>query len=248
MRSKTAPKLGWAVGLAILAYSFSTAFAQVGKTFTTTAGADTPEGRAAAENEARQTCSASCPQGNACRSVGCQKSGDVLTCGAQCVAAGSDAQVGFQQKAPVSPQDQLLESDRILTRMEQAAGAIRRQLEEARKQRDVVKTLCLNDKLSQIDVAIRSARDRKQSLQAAAQRNDSELSNHEFTILTVLRQRSEQLTAEANQCIGEEAAFLGDTKVSTTVDPSLPQTDDTYYPPTDPTLVSATPQCTSCAL
>jgi hypothetical protein len=160
----------------------------------------------------------------------------------------ADAQVGFQRKAQLTPQEQLLEADRILTRMEQAAAAIRRQLEEARKQRDVVKTLCLNDKLSQIDVAIRSARDRKQSLQAAAQRNDVELSSHEFTILTVLRQRGEQLTAEANQCIGEEAAFLGDTKVSTTIDPSLPQTDDTYYPPTDPTLVSATPTCTSCAL
>ena len=163
-------------------------------------------------------------------------------------AASTDAQVGFQRKAQLTPQEQLLEADRILTRMEQAAGAIRRQLEEARKQRDVVKTLCLNDKLSQIDVAIRSAKERKQSLQSAAQRNDAELTNHEYTILTVLRQRSEQLTAEANQCIGEEAAFLGDTKVTTTVDPSLPQTDLTAYPPTDPTLVVQAPTCTSCAL
>jgi hypothetical protein len=163
-------------------------------------------------------------------------------------AGGADAQVGFQRKTPLSPQEQLAQAEQILVRMEQAAGAIRRQLEEARKQRDVVKTLCLNDKLSQIDVAIRSAKDRKQSLQVAAQRNDNELSNHEYTILTVLKQRAEQLTAEANQCIGEEAAFLGDTKVSTTVDPTLPPTDDTYYPPTDPTLITQPPSCTSCTL
>ena len=38
-------------------------------------------------------------------------------------------------------------------------------------------------------------------------RKDSDLASHEFTILTVLRQRVEQLGCEANQCIGEEAAI-----------------------------------------
>jgi hypothetical protein len=156
--------------------------------------------------------------------------------------------VGFQRKTQLSPQEQLAESDRMLVRMEQAAAGVRKMLQQARESKDVVKTLCLNDKLSQIDVAIRSARDRKTSLQAAATRNDQELTNHEFTILTVLRQRAEQLTAEANQCIGEEAAFIGDTRVVTTVDPTLPNSDDTQYPPTDPTLISGPPQCTSCSL
>ena len=169
--------------------------------------------------------------------------------GAGASASGStDAQVGFQRKTQLSPQEQLAESDRMLVRMEQAAAGVRKMLQQARESKDVVKTLCLNDKLSQIDVAIRSARDRKTSLQAAATRNDQELTNHEFTILTVLRQRAEQLTAEANQCIGEEAAFIGDTHVVTTVDPTLPNSDDTQYPPTDPTLISGPPQCTSCAL
>ncbi|AKV01734.1 hypothetical protein AKJ09_08397 [Labilithrix luteola] len=131
--------------------------------------------------------------------------------------------------------------------MEQSAGGVRKMLEEARKQRDVVKTLCLNDKLSQIDVAIRSGKDRRGQLEAAVKRNDTELSNHEFTILTVLRQRSEQIVAEANQCIGEESAFVGDTNVKTSVDPTIPQ-DEAPYPSTDPTLVTGTPPCTSCAL
>jgi hypothetical protein len=159
----------------------------------------------------------------------------------------ADGQVGFQRKTQLSPQEQLAESTRSLGRMQQAASAVRKQLEEARRQRDVVKTLCLNDKLSQIDVAIRSARDRIQSLQSAVARKDTELSNHEFTILTVLRQRVEQLTAEANQCIGEESAFVGDTRVKTTIDPGIAP-DDTPYPPNDPTLVAGVPQCTSCTL
>ncbi len=159
---------------------------------------------------------------------------------------GADAQVGFQRRAQLTPQDQVVEGERGMARMEGASAGIRRQLEQARAARDVVKTLCLNDKLSQADVAIRSARDRHGSLKTAAARNDVELSNHEFTILTVLRQRAEQLTAEANQCIGEESAFVGDTKISTTVDPTLPDTDETAFPTTDTTLISEVPQCTSC--
>lgn len=167
--------------------------------------------------------------------------------GSGAAASGTaDAQVNFQRAPKLSPQEQLAQADQILTRMDQAAGVVRRQLEKARAARDVVKVLCLNDKLSQIDVAIRSARDRKAALQAAAGRNDAELSNHEFTIMTVLRQRSEQLNAEANQCIGEELSFVGKTEVTTQVDPTLPGTDETQYPPTDPTLVSAPPVCVSC--
>ena len=178
--------------------------------------------------------------------AGAQPAGTPAPGAAATPAGGTDAQVGFQRKTQLNPQEQLVEGDRSIQRMEQAASSVRKQLQAAREARDVVKTLCLNDKLSQIDVATRSARDRKASLQAAATRNDLELSNHEFTILTVLRQRAEQLTAEANQCIGEEAAFIGDTKVTTTVDPTLPPSDDTTFPPTDPTLISGPPQCTSC--
>ncbi len=154
-------------------------------------------------------------------------------------AAGSP-QLGFERRPALSPQDELGQSDSILTRMTQAAATVRRQLDTARQARDVVKSLCLNDKLSQIDVATRSARDRATALQAAASRNDTELSNHEFTMLTVLRQRTEQLVAEANQCIGEDLSFVGQTQVSTEY-PQLPGDDLTQYPSIDPPFLWAPP-------
>lgn len=145
-------------------------------------------------------------------------------------SAPADAQVGFEHRQHLSPQDELGQADAILARMDQTSGTVRRQLERARMQRDVVKSLCLNDKLSQIDVAARSAKDRQAALQAAVQRNDSELSNHEFTIMTVLRQRAEQLAAEANQCLGEEVAFVGQTQVQTEISSELPTQETTGYP------------------
>jgi hypothetical protein len=163
------------------------------------------------------------------------------TATAQPATGKADAQVGFERRSQLSPQEELAQAETGLTRMDQAAGTVRRQLEQARGARDVVKTLCLNDKLSQIDVASRSGRDRQAALQSAAQRNDVELANHEFTILTVLRQRVEQLGAEANQCIGEEIAFVGQSEITTQIDPNLPGEDTTEYPSTDPTLVSGPP-------
>jgi hypothetical protein len=151
--------------------------------------------------------------------------------------AGTNPQVGFERRPQLSPQEELAQADAILARIDSAAVAVRRQLEAARAARDVVRVLCLNDKLSQIDVANRSARDRQSALQAAVQRNDAELSQHEFTILTVLRQRVEQLTAEANQCLGEEMAFLEKTFVNTTYPENLPG-DTTSFPPTDDTIIS----------
>ena len=51
----------------------------------------------------------------------------------------ADGQVGFQRKTQLSPQEQLAESTRSLGRMQQAASAVRKQLEEARHLRDALK-------------------------------------------------------------------------------------------------------------
>jgi hypothetical protein len=164
--------------------------------------------------------------------------------------AATTPQVGFERKVQLTPQEELAQADTILSRMDSTATSVRHLLDTARQARDVVKSLCLSDKLSQVDVADRSAKDRDVALQAASQRNDSELANHEFTILTVLRQRVEQLAAEANQCVGEEVAFVGQTQVVTEIDPTLPGTgeENTGFPPvigTPPIIQNPPPSMSS---
>jgi hypothetical protein len=139
---------------------------------------------------------------------------------------GGNAQLGFEKKQQLTPQEAATQAATILARLDQAASAVRHQLDSARQQRDIVKSLCLSDKLSQIDAAARSCRDRNSALQAAVQRNDVELSNHEFTIMSVLGQRGNQLIAESNQCIGQDMSFVGQTEVSTDVNNNLPPESD----------------------
>jgi len=162
-------------------------------------------------------------------------------------AATPDAEVGFESRPKLTPQEEVTQADVVVARIDAAANSVRKQLEVARAvEHDSVKTLCLNDKLSQLDVAYRSARDRRSDLSASVQRSDVELSNHEFTILTVLRQRAEQLGAEAQQCIGAEVAFVGQTSVVASVNPNLPVEEGAQFPPADPSLVTGAPQCVSC--
>jgi hypothetical protein len=152
--------------------------------------------------------------------------------------------------APLSPKDQLTAADATLARMKNSATAIRRQLEQARREKDVVKVLCLDDKLSQSDVAVRSAEERRGALESAATKNDMEASSHETTVLAVLAQRSSQVSAEANQCIGEEAAFTNSEQAVTKIDPNISRTENGGMPGPvmgDLGVTMDPPQCTSCA-
>ncbi|MGD0679725.1 MAG: hypothetical protein ABSC94_30435 [Polyangiaceae bacterium] len=166
---------------------------------------------------------------------------------AQPASSQGSGQVGFERRVQLSPQEELAGAGAILTRMDQAAATVRRQLDSARQGRDVVKSLCLSDKLSQVDVAIRSAKDRQSALQAAVDRGDTELANHEFTIISVVKQRVDQLSSEANQCIGEEVAFVGQTQIITEIDPNLPGSEegDTELPALPPPSILGPPQTAS---
>lgn len=154
--------------------------------------------------------------------------------------------MGFEKKPRLSPQDELAQSQLIFSKIEHTSAVIRKQLDAARQARDVVKSLCLSDKLSQVDVAGRSTKDRQTALEAAVQRGDAELANHEFTIVTVLGTRVDQLMAEANQCLGEEVAFVGQTEIIVTVNPNIVGEDPTGFPPLPPIVVTTPPPCTSC--
>jgi len=162
--------------------------------------------------------------------------------------AGGSAQVGFERSPRLTPQEEVSQGELVFSKIEHTSSVIRKQLDTARQARDVVKALCLSDKLSQVDVAGRSTKDRQTALEAAVQRGDTELANHEFTIIAVLGQRVGQLMAEANQCIGEEVAFVGQTEVVTTIDPNLPGVGpDDNLPPLPPLPVMNPPACTSCS-
>lgn len=151
--------------------------------------------------------------------------------------------VESQQDVNLTPAQMVERARSFRPMMERDAAIVQRQASEAKQRHDVVKSLCLSDKLSQIHVAVSTVTGRIEALDAAASRNDADRSKHEFTIVQVLKDRSSALVSEANQCIGEETGFIGESRVTVTIDPSIPNTDPSDFP-NDP-LVTEPPVLSS---
>jgi hypothetical protein len=154
------------------------------------------------------------------------------------------ANVQAPRDVDLPPEQQLALGQQHLGTMTQGAATVRTQLEQARAARDVVKTLCLNDKLNQIDVANRSANDRMTNLTSAVQAKDKDRSRHEFMMIQVLKDRVVQLVKEAAQCIGEEAGFIGESQITLQVDPNIPDNDPNHFG-WDPDIISEPPVLSS---
>ncbi len=158
-----------------------------------------------------------------------------------------NGQIALKKPVPATPKDQLAEAQRLTDAMGTTSQRVCRTMWKAREARDVVKAICADDKCSQADVAVRSAKDRLRTLKAAADSNDSGGAKHEFVMIRTLAERADQLVSEVNQCIGEEAGFVGDTKVNATVDSTMPDPIEvTQFPTTPPPVFTQPPACTSC--
>jgi len=174
--------------------------------------------------------------------------GAVLCCFGVALAQNGEAPptavgVDSQQDVNLTPAQMLQRARSFKPMMDSDAALVQRQASEAKQKRDVVKTLCLSDKLSQIHVAVSTAAGRIETLEAAVNHNEADRAKHEFTIVQVLKDRSSALVSEANQCIGEETGFIGESTVTVSIDPTIPDTDLTNFPP-DP-IVSQPPTLSS---
>jgi len=143
----------------------------------------------------------------------------------------------------LSPKQMLDKVRGAIPQMDILRGTVVEQLAEAKKKKDVVKALCLDDKVKQMKLAIDTAKDRVLDLTAAAAQNEADRSKHEFTVIQVLRERVQTLVTEAQQCIGEETGFVGNSNVIVDIDPAIPDADPSDFP--DDPLVSEPPVLSS---
>jgi hypothetical protein len=90
-------------------------------------------------------------------------------------------------------------------------------VEEARKERDLVKLNCVNEKLTQIKALLRIAEQSQIALQEAVARAIEDGAQHEYAKIEIARQRVTELRAESEQCIGQ-LAYVVDEKTVVTVE------------------------------
>ncbi|MHB8877852.1 MAG: hypothetical protein ACYC8T_29515 [Myxococcaceae bacterium] len=104
-----------------------------------------------------------------------------------------------------------------LKRMGQVLKDVLSKLEEARNTKDVVKLNCVNEKLTQVKGLLRISEQSDVSLQEAVAKRESLAADHEFTKITIAKQKIEQLRAETEECIGQ-LAFRTDENLTVEVE------------------------------
>jgi hypothetical protein len=142
-------------------------------------------------------------------------------------------------EAPPKPEDLVAEGEGILRRGMAISKAVHTMLESARKDADIIRITCLDDKLTQINANLRNAETRIDALRKAV---DADRRIHEYTVLSVIGNKLEVLDQEAHQCVGEAMYETGETTVVTEIDTDMlpfeetPSTPPVVLPPSLPAL------------
>jgi len=146
----------------------------------------------------------------------------------------------------LSAAEQQAQAARYLAEVQTIERTVERLAAQARSEGDLLKLNCINDKLLQIRGHIRLGEQTSVELTAAALRRDDPERHHQFSKLTIIYQRVTVLGQEAEACVGEEAAYVGQTQVSVDVDADVegagdPTKDDGTPLPTErPPVASPT--------
>lgn len=107
-------------------------------------------------------------------------------------------------------------------------------LQEAREANDIVQLNCVNEKLTQIKGLLKLTENASRAMYDAIGAADDPTVNHEYTKIFVATQRSRDLRAEAEQCVGERSVYSGETEVEVEIDSDISPRDPTIPLPPPP--------------
>ena len=141
------------------------------------------------------------------------------------VGADADVDVSFKQQAKISADEMIGEGKHFISELEDILKRIVQLQEIAKKQADVIKLNCVNDKLLQIKEIVNIGEGAMTNIHEAVARNDEDERYHQFSRLTISHQKGQAVGQDAENCIGEDLTFVGETDVSVEVNPNVPGTD-----------------------
>jgi hypothetical protein len=156
------------------------------------------------------------------------------------VDSAREVDLSVGQKPTLTTQEMISQSREYQQGMGQVLKRIQTLQETARKQKDIIKLNCVQDKLVQARVNVSIADQAMTSLQENVAKADEGGRTHEFTRLTIINQKVTVLGAEAENCVGEDLSFVGATRIDVDIDPNIPR-DDPTQPPVPTTSITRPP-------
>lgn len=149
----------------------------------------------------------------------------MLTLGAH--AATSPAPESSKSVEKLSNSEKIEIATKSIDQMKSVLAMALERLKTAGDERDMVRVNCVNDRLATIKGLLKISEQADISLREAAARKDEELINHEFTKISIARARVENLRVEVEACVGEAAAYTGETMVELSIDDDIRSDDPT---------------------
>ncbi len=140
--------------------------------------------------------------------------------------------ISVPQRSSLSGQDMLKQGREYRANMDKVVAELQAMVEQARKQKDIIRLNCVMDKLAQVKVSMNIGDEAMQKLQESVGRNDDGASLHEYTRMTIVNQKVQVLQNEGQTCVGAELNYIGATRVEVEA-PNLPEgvTDPSLDPP-----------------
>lgn len=136
--------------------------------------------------------------------------------------------------APVSPSEQRKAADSAVESASASCNAQSQALQGAKREGDIIKATCLDDKLSQCNANLQNLKRRQEALNDAIANGDTAGANHESKVIGVLSQKFKMLAQAANQCVGQDLFDTGDTQTRSEV--------DLFAPDENPGVVTQAPE------
>lgn len=124
-----------------------------------------------------------------------------------------DITLDMDKEAKLDPKEMLRETDAMINEMQGMLERVVALQQVARKQKDVIRLNCVNDRLIQVKKLLNIAEaSRTDMVEAIAAENERER-YHQYTKVRITYENVSVLRNEAEGCVGEELIFLGPTTV-----------------------------------
>jgi len=109
---------------------------------------------------------------------------------------------------------------------------------EARTDRDILRSNCLQQKLKLIEALLRISEAASTAMYEALAAGKDDVVDQSFAKILVASERSRSVRSEAEACVGAQAVYSGQTQVDVQIDDSIETPDPTASIPPPPTVGS----------
>lgn len=133
-----------------------------------------------------------------------------------------EATIKGEKKDSLTPAQMAQEADELIKAMREGLKSVIAVQQIARKQKDVIKLNCVNDKLLQVKQLLNIAETANTDLQEAIAQSDENERYHQYGKIVVAAEQVRLLVEESRNCIGEELVYVGPLQV----DVDKPEVED----------------------